>query len=83
KQYMTELLEKRMQERSIVFPKLPERESQYAGHTYSISAGGEVVYDKGDDHIIDADRCAVLAWYLDTSSDTLYAPPLGVRIERF
>jgi len=83
KQFMTQLIEERMQERSIVFPKLPERESQYAGHTYSISTAGEVVYDKGDDHIIDADRCAVLARYLDTTPDTSGPHALGVRLEGF
>lgn len=83
KQYMTELLERRMRDRSIVFPKLPERESQYAGHTYSISASGEVVYDKGDDHIIDADRCAVLARYLDICPDASAGSALGVRLEGF
>lgn len=83
KQFMTELLERRMQERSIVFPKLPDRESQYASHTYAISATGEVVYEKGDDHIIDADRCAVLARYLDTDSGGSDMPLLGVRLEGF
>jgi len=80
---MTDRLERRMQERSIVFPKLPDRESQYASHTYAISATGEVVYEKGDDHIIDADRCAVLARYLDTDSGGSDMPLLGVRLEGF
>jgi len=82
KQLMTELLERRMHERTIVFPRLPDRESQYASHTYSVGHNGQIVYDKGDDHIIDADRCAVLAHYLDTSQ----APPpahLGIRLEPF
>ncbi|MGI6459457.1 MAG: hypothetical protein ACOX5J_05070 [Candidatus Hydrogenedentales bacterium] len=83
KQFMTELLERRMQERSLIFPKLPDRESQYAGHTYSISATGDVIYEKGNDHIIDADRCAVLARYLDTHSGGPGAPLLGVRLEGF
>ncbi|MBI4558100.1 MAG: hypothetical protein HY706_11010, partial [Candidatus Hydrogenedentes bacterium] len=82
KQFMTELLQRRMAERSLVFPPLPDREEQYAAHTYWTSASGQVVYDKGDDHLIDADRCAVLAHYLDTQ---LYEPParLGVRVEFF
>lgn len=83
KQFMTELLERRMLERSIIFPRLPERESQYAGHTYAIAASGDVVYDKGDDHIIDADRCAVLARYLDTCPTESPAPDLGIRLEGF
>jgi len=83
KQFMTELLERRMLERSIVFPKLADRESQYASHTYSVSASGDVVYDKGHDHIIDADRCAVLARYLDTRPDDSALLPLGIRLEGF
>ena len=42
-----------------------------------------MVYEKGDDHIIDADRCAVLARYLDTDSGGSDMPLLGVRLEGF
>jgi len=42
-----------------------------------------VIYEKGDDHIIDADRCAVLARYLDTQCGESEAPLLGVRLEGF
>jgi hypothetical protein len=65
KEFMTELLTRRMAERSIVFPRLADRESQYAAHTYAIGAFGHVVYEKGNDHIIDADRCAVLRHYIE------------------
>ncbi|HOZ48072.1 MAG TPA: hypothetical protein PLO37_21055 [Candidatus Hydrogenedentes bacterium] len=82
KQFMTELLERRMTERTIVFPRLPDRESQYASHTYSVGLNGQIVYDKGDDHVIDADRCAILAHYLDTH-DAPEPVSLGVRIEGF
>jgi hypothetical protein len=37
-----------------------------------VNTQGQIVYAKGDDHIIDADRCALLAHYLDTRE------PLGV-----
>ena len=47
------------------------------------AASGDVVYDKGDDHIIDADRCAVLARYLDTCPTEAPAPDLGIRLEGF
>jgi hypothetical protein len=82
KQFMTELLQGRMAERSIVFPPLPDRETQYASHTYTVSTQGEIVYDKGNDHIIDADRCAVLRYYQDTHD---HAEPvyLGVRVDGF
>ena len=82
KRFMTELIERRMDERSIVFPRLPDRESQYAAHTYTVSANGAIVYNKGDDHIIDADRCALLAHYDDTH-EAPQQPRLGVRIEPF
>ncbi len=82
KPFMTELLQRRMAERSLVFPPLPDRESQYASHTYSVSPGGEIVYEKGNDHIIDADRCAVLRHYLDTH-DRAEPVYVGVRIEGF
>lgn len=82
KQFMTELLERRLAEHTIIFPRLPERETQYASHTYSIGAAGNIVYAKGNDHLIDADRCALLAHYLDTSDTPTSAHP-GIRIESF
>jgi len=66
KQFMTELLERRLAERTIVLPRDPEREGQYASQTYSIGLTGRVQYSKGNDHIIDADRCAVLRHHLET-----------------
>jgi hypothetical protein len=69
KEFMTELLQRRMSEGSIVFPAFPDRESQYAAHTYSVGASGQIIYEKGNDHIIDADRCAVLRHHLDTLED--------------
>ncbi len=82
KQFMTELLERHMADQTIMFPRLPDRESQYAGHTYTVSANSSIVYDKGDDHIIDADRCAMLAHYRDTH-ESCPSIPLGMRIESF
>ena len=64
-----------------MFPRLADRESQYASHTYAVTQSGRVVYDKGNDHIIDADRCAVLAHYLDTRED--FCVDIGVRVEGF
>jgi hypothetical protein len=82
KEFMTELLQRRMAERSIVFPHLPERESQYAAHSYRVGHHGRIVYEKGNDHVIDADRCAVFARWLDTR-DPGTNPPLGARLEGF
>jgi hypothetical protein len=81
KEFMTELIARAMSEGALVLPRLAERESQYAAHTYSVGHFGQIVYDKGHDHIIDADRCAVLAHYLDTHGDE--AISLGVRVEGF
>lgn len=83
KTFMTELLQRHLADRSVVFPRLPDRETQYASHTYSIGISGQVLFEKGNDHIIDADRCAVLAHYLDTQRGTA-APSIGrMRLEGF
>jgi hypothetical protein len=81
KEFMTELLLRGMADRSLVFPKMAERESQYAAHTYTVGHQGRIVYEKGNDHIIDADRCAMLCHYLDTHS--VEQPRLGVRVKGF
>ena len=77
KEFMTELIQRRMADRTLVFPPLPDREQQYAAHTYSVNDAGSVVYEKGNDHLIDADRCAVLAHYLYTQEGA-GAPVLGI-----
>lgn len=82
KEFMTELLRRRLSEHTIVFPPIPDRESQYASHTYSVGASGQVAYEKGNDHIIDADRCAVLCHYQDTA-DIGAAPALGMQVAPF
>jgi hypothetical protein len=82
KEFMTELLQRRMAERSIVFPGFAAREGQYAGHSYRVGYNGRIVYEKGNDHIIDADRCAVLARWIDTR-DSGESPSLGIRIAHF
>ncbi|HIJ73290.1 MAG TPA: hypothetical protein HPP83_04230 [Candidatus Hydrogenedentes bacterium] len=82
KRFMTELIERRMAEHTILFPHSPDREAQYASHTYSVGQSGQIVYDKGNDHIIDADRCALMAHYLDTTEDTP-SHALAVRVEPF
>ena len=77
KEFMTELLSGRMREGTIVFPRSADRESQYASHTYSVGDSGRVVYEKGHDHIIDADRCAILRWY----EATQYEDPVPIRAQ--
>jgi hypothetical protein len=63
KQFMTELLIKGLEDRAMVLGDCPDRESQYLSHTYHLGMRDQVIYDKGNDHIIDADRCAVLRRY--------------------
>lgn len=81
KEFMTELLQNRILEGTIVFPHSAERESQYASHTYSVGVHGRVIYEKGNDHIIDADRCVLLRWYEATQYDEMV--PQGARIAGF
>ncbi|NUM56871.1 MAG: hypothetical protein HUU46_24845 [Candidatus Hydrogenedentes bacterium] len=82
KAFMTDLLARHMRERTIVFPRLPDRESQYASHTYAIGAMGYIVYEKGNDHLIDADRCAAYAHYRDTMQYER-GPIFGVEVGFF
>lgn len=82
KTFMTDLLVRHMRGRTVVFPRLPDRESQYASHTYAVGAMGHIVYEKGNDHLIDADRCAVYAHYLDTTQYER-GPVFGVQVGWF
>ncbi|MFC1736120.1 hypothetical protein ACFL1X_08375, partial [Candidatus Hydrogenedentota bacterium] len=66
KRFMTQLIEERLRKGTIVFPLLPAREEQYVSHTYRTGTHGRIVYNKGNDHIIDADRCAMLRKHLDS-----------------
>ena len=60
KELMTSLINGALQRRQIVFPVDDlEIEDQFTTHTYTLH-DGRVVYSKGNDHIIDAVRCAML-----------------------
>jgi len=60
KEYMTSLINKGLQARQIILPASDvEIESQFTTHTYSMKTG-QVIYSKGNDHIVDAVRCAVM-----------------------
>jgi hypothetical protein len=83
KEFMTELLQRGMSDRTLVFPPVADRETQYASHTYAVNATGHIVYEKGNDHLIDADRCAVLRHYLDTLEDTSIGRDVGVALTFF
>ena len=61
KEFMTSLINGALQRRQIVFPAEDlELEDQFTTHTYTLR-DGRVIYSKGNDHIIDAVRCALLA----------------------
>jgi hypothetical protein len=84
KRFMTQLIEERLRERTVSFPKLAERDEQYVSHTYRLGPTGQIVYEKGNDHIIDADRCAMLRQYLEHVPVEPTAPEdPGVRFEPF
>ena len=60
---MTSLINGRLAARTILFPAGevdPDWEDQFCTQTYSQNQAGRLVYSKGNDHIIDSTRCAVL-----------------------
>ncbi|MDP2361956.1 MAG: hypothetical protein Q8O14_14600 [bacterium] len=63
KEYMTSLINGRLAARTILFPAGDvdlDWEDQFCTHTYSQTHAGRLVYSKGNDHIIDSTRTAVL-----------------------
>ncbi len=61
KELMTSLINGALQRRQIVLPTDDsEIEDQFTTHTYTLS-NGNIIYSKGNDHIVDAVRCAMLA----------------------
>ena len=61
KELMTSLINGGLQRKQLIFPADDmEIEDQFTTHTYTLR-DGKVIYSKGNDHIIDAVRCAVLA----------------------
>ena len=60
KELMTSLINGAMQRKQIILPSEDlEVEDQFTTHTYTLR-DGKVIYSKGNDHIIDAVRCAML-----------------------
>jgi len=61
KEFMTILIAGALQRRQLVFPiEDLEIEDQFTTHTYTLH-DGRIVYSKGNDHVVDAVRCAMLA----------------------
>jgi len=60
KEYMTSLINRGLQRHELLLPdKDVEIDDQFTTHTYTL-ANGKVIYSKGNDHIVDAVRCAML-----------------------
>lgn len=60
KEHMTSIITGLLQRRQMILPADDlEVEDQFTTHTYTLS-NGNVIYSKGNDHIIDAVRCAML-----------------------
>ena len=60
KELMTSLINGALQRKQVIFPSDDlELEDQFTTHTYTLR-DGKIIYSKGNDHIIDAVRCAML-----------------------
>jgi hypothetical protein len=77
KRATTDLYVRLIQERRVRFGN-GARLEQLAGHTYSLSPRGEVLYSKGNDHIIDADRAMLFELMSEKSNagGSYYSPRL-------
>ncbi len=73
KRATTDLYQRLLQERRVRFGDGP-RMAELASHTYTLSPRGEVIYSKGHDHIIDADR-ALLYALLAARGGSVYSLP--------
>ena len=61
KELMTSHINGALQRKQLIFPSDDlELEDQFVTHTYTLR-DGKIIYSKGNDHIIDAVRCAMLA----------------------
>jgi len=70
KEHMTSLINRAFQRRELFLPD-SDREiaDQFSTHSYSFASNNNVVYSKGNDHIVDAVRCAMLARERERSDD--------------
>lgn len=60
KELMTSLINGAIQRKQLIFPAEDlEIEDQFTTHTYTLR-DGKIIYSKGNDHVIDAVRCAML-----------------------
>lgn len=80
KEMMTTLINGALLRRQLILPADDsEVEDQFTTQTYTLS-GGNIIYSKGNDHIVDAVRCAMLAHEQGTldlvKEQTVYVMPL-------
>jgi hypothetical protein len=80
KELMTSIINGMLQRKEIRFPQGDlELQDQFTTHTYTMS-NNAVIYSKGNDHIIDAVRCAMLVRELGrlnfTDNQTVYVMPI-------
>jgi len=69
KELMTSLINGMLQRKQIIFPSDDlDIEDEFTTHTYTLR-DGKVIYSKGNDHIIDAVRCAALVRELANQGD--------------
>ena len=62
KELMTSEINAALQRRQLILPiEDTEVADQFTTQTYSLH-NGQIVYSKGNDHIVDAARCGIRAW---------------------
>jgi hypothetical protein len=80
KELMTSLINGALQRKQLIFPADDlEIEDQFTTHTYTLR-DGKIIYSKGNDHVIDAVRCAMLIRELgdmeSTAEETVFLKPV-------
>ncbi len=77
KETLTGLISRALHLKRIHLVTDSERITQYGSQTAQYSRSGRIVYSKGNDHIIDADRCAFAALHRDELSVVEPQTPQG------
>lgn len=73
KELATDILVKKMQRQELEFPFDPDYVNQFPSQTYK-EAARHIVYSKGNDHVIDAERVCTLKMIIpDVMSEDLFA----------
>lgn len=80
KLFSTFLIEEALRTKTIMFPRDLVREEQYINMTHEVRPNGYVVYSDTKDHIVDADRNALLVKHMIKFTQGSDEVDLGVRI---